>query len=629
MSEHARANWIAALRWWFNVSLRPTLLLIVGILLIVALGLAQRLGWISVGGGAAPQYATESQVGGSRYVCPMICTPPLSEPGRCPVCAMELVPATSSGSSGGSRSIHIDPAKRRVANIRTAPVVFKVVSRRIRAVGRISYDEGRLKTLAAYVDGRIDRLYADYTGVVVNQGDELALLYSPELYAAQNELLTAKKAAEQTDESLYSGSLDSKDLWASARRKLIDLGMTEQQVAGIENSGTPLTRVELVAPIHGTVIDRLASEGEYVTTGQPIYRLADLSTVWLTLQLFPADAAAVRYGQRVESEVESLPGEIFAGRVAFVEPTVDLQTRTVGVRVVMKNEDGRLRIGDYATATIKAPVAAPGRPAEVIYDPELAGKWISPRHPHVIEDTPGHCRICGIDLVPAAQLGFTSDRVSLRKNHVLPRNAVLMADDHSVVYVESQAGHFELRQVTLGPTLGEEIVVLEGVKEGEQVATNGNFLIDSQMQLAGNPSLIDPTKAIAATRAENQDEKIKAALAELSPEDRRLAREQGICPVAEAPLGSMGPPEKVQVGSRSIFVCCIACRKALVDDPQKYFDVLEAYKQKRAATADPTPDVESSSDLPPMGPIQLLDDEVTDSKDVVPVPLTREPETTP
>jgi Cu(I)/Ag(I) efflux system membrane fusion protein len=496
---------------------------------------------------------------------------------------MELVPASGNRAGGDNTSIMIDPATRRVANIRTEPAALKTASRQIRVVGQIHYDEGKLKTLAAYVDGRIDRMYADYTGVVVNKGDELALLYSPRLYTAQTELLSAQRAAEQTNASLDSGSLNSADLAASARQKLVDLGMTKQQIDEIERTGQPVTRVKLVAPIHGTVIDRLVAEGEYIKTGQPIYRLADLSTVWLMLKIFPEDAAAVRYGQRVEAEVESLPGESFSGRVAFVDPTVDLQTRTVGVRVVVKNEDGRLRVGEYVKATIDVPNVTAGQSKDAIYDPELAGKWISPRHPHVIEDGPGNCEICGIELVPASRFGFTSEPAADRKELVVPRNAVLMAADNSVVYVETEPGQFELRRVTLGPSLGHEIVVVDGVKEGELVATHGNFLIDSQMQLAGNPSLIDPTKAEAEQRPKEPDgaARIEAALAELSEEDRALARAQRICPVSEAPLGSMGVPTKVNVDGRGIFICCEGCRQPLLDDPEKYSAVLDAVVEPR------------------------------------------------
>lgn len=622
MTEQRKAGWKNAIRAAAMLCMKPALFLIAGILLIVALGTAQRLGWISAGGGGGDtQHQAGPQEEDVLYICPMMCTPPLKEPGRCPVCGMELVPSSSGDGDGDNRSIEIDPASRRVANIRTVAVKSVAVSREIRAIGRLSYDEGRLKTLAAYVDGRLDRLYADYTGVVVNEGDELALLYSPELYTAQTELLAAKRTTESSQASLYSGTLDSRGLLESARQKLIDLGMTETQIARIEETRQPVTRIELVAPIHGTVIDRLASEGEYVKTGQPIYRLADLSALWLMLELFPEDAVAVRYGQRVAAEMQSLPGEEILGRVAFVDPTVDPKTRTVGVRVVIPNDDNRLRAGDYATAVIKVPLGDPDNLQTRIYDPNLAGKWISPRHPHVVEDKPGKCSVCGIDLVPASTFGYADESIAERKHLVVPRDAVLMAGHNSVVYVEAEPGRFELRRVELGPSLGDQIVLLSGVNEGEQVATNGNFLIDSQMQLAGKPSLIDPEKAESKASDEMATPEILAALAKLTEEDRALAEEQRICPVTEALLGSMGVPPKVDVNGRTVFICCEGCRGPLLEDSEKYLAILDESTAQGSGIADLP-----AMDMPSLGPIEMIgpvseqsEDESLPSMDLPPV----------
>jgi Cu(I)/Ag(I) efflux system membrane fusion protein len=304
-------------------------------MLIVGLGVAQRFGLISAGGGSE-RHANNGN-SSSRYICPMMCTPPQSEPGRCPVCAMELVPATTGG-GGGELSIEIDPAARRVANIETVPVRAAPMSRTIRAIGELTYDEGTLKTISAYVDGRLDRLYADYTGVVVNKGDHLALVYSPRLYSSQVEYLLAKKSRDNGRNSTLARVVESnEELLKNARQRLIELGMTETQIDQLESDGEANSRLHLCAPISGTVIKKLAVEGQYVKEGQAIYQLADLSTVWLMLRLFPEDAAAMRYGQKVEAEVQSLAGRKFTGRVAFIDPSVDPKTRTVGVRVVIPN----------------------------------------------------------------------------------------------------------------------------------------------------------------------------------------------------------------------------------------------------------------------------------------------------
>ena len=607
-------------RWWIKLIVQPLLLLACGAILIVALGLAQRLGFISAGGGERVHHDSRSD-SDARYICPMMCTPPQAEPGRCPVCAMELVPAAPPGGSD-SRSIAIDPAARRVANIRTAAVTSISMTRTIRAIGELHYDEGALKTISAYVDGRLDRLYADYTGVVVNRGDPLALLYSPRLYSSQVELLLAKKTRDDARPSTVARSiLSGGDLYRSAKERLLLLGMTDAQIDDLEQAGEANSRLQLCAPISGTVIEKLAFEGQYVKEGDVIYRLGDLSNVWLLLQLFPEDAAAVRYGQKVEAEVQSLPGQRFNGRVAFISPSVDPQTRTVAVRVVMPNDEGTLRVGDFARATLDVPLSA-GKQSPV-YDRELAGKWMSPRHPHYVADSPGTCPICGDDLVPAAKFGFVAEPIAASEALVVPRDAVLMAGDHSVLYVETEPGRFEIRRVVLGPSCGDKLVILSGVERGEPVATRGNFLIDSQMQLAGNPSLIDPTKG-DAMRDDAMSAELIAALSSLSPEDRALAQRQRICPVAGYPLGSMGPPQKVAVNGESVFICCEGCRERLLAEPDKYLTKLVAKRGEKPTSEPPTepPSAAARMDLPPIGVPQIVEPEEHDAG-AVPEETTR------
>ncbi len=583
-------------RWWIKLFIQPVLLLACGAVLFAGLGVAQRFGFISGGGGE------RHELGGGqamRYICPMMCTPPQSEPGRCPVCAMELVAAASGAEETDSRSIKIDPATRRVANIRTVAVRLKPMTRTIRAIGELHYDEGTLKTISAYVDGRLDRLYADYTGVVVETGDHLALLYSPQLYSAQVELLLARKAQTRQSSTLARVVDSNRSLYESARQRLIELGMTPLQIEQLEAAEKANSRMHLCAPSSGTVIEKFVVEGQYVKEGQAIYKLADLSTVWLMLELFPEDAATIRYGQKVDATVQSLQGRNFSGRVAFIDPNVDPKTRTVGVRVVIRNQKGVLRVGDYAKATIEVPLGGSIDRQADIYDPELANKWISPRHPHVIESAAGKCRICGIDLVPAARFGFTAESVA-SKALVVPRDAVLMAGSNSVLYVETEPGRFEIRSVVLGPSGGEEIVIVDGVEQGEQVATQGNFLIDSQMQLVGNPSLIDPTKAESSSGTGVPAEMI-ATLSKLSPEDRSLAETQRICPVTTMPLGSMGAPPRVDVNGKTVLICCEGCRERLLDEPEKYLANLSA-----AGTAADGSE-SAPADLPPIGAPEIVE----------------------
>ncbi len=394
-------------RWLLRLGIQCAAILGTVVLAIVLVGLAQRTGWIQAAGGSAagrakatdaneytcPMHpeirqtspgkcpicgmtlvpvqdssaskAIERPVEGEkeRYICPMMCTPPQSEPGKCPVCAMDLVKA-SAEPGGNGQSVSIDAAARRILGIRTAQVTRREVYRQARTVGRIEYDEERVATIAAYVDGRLEELIADYVGVEVAKGDSLAVLYSPELYSAQVEYLSTLNTP-----ALDALAGDGEQLSEVVRDNLSELGMTSAQIEELRQSGKSQKRLRIASPIGGTVIAKHKVEGDYVRTGEPIYRVADLSTVWLMLDLYPSDAAAVRFGQQVEAEIASLPGEVYTGRIAFVDPLVDEKTRTVAVRVEMSNFDGRLKPGDYATATIRVPAV----PSEEVYDPCARG----------------------------------------------------------------------------------------------------------------------------------------------------------------------------------------------------------------------------------------------------------------
>ncbi|MBD3675672.1 MAG: efflux RND transporter periplasmic adaptor subunit [Planctomycetaceae bacterium] len=593
----------------------PSVLLFVsGTGLLGLLGIAQRVGWITSGTVATTDAGGSSSAGSVDYICPMMCTPPQKEPGRCPVCAMELVPA-SAGGGGDERSVVVDPASRRVANIQTVAVQRVAMTRTIRAVGEIQYDESSLKTISAYSDGRFDKLYVDYTGAVVEAGDRLASFYSPELYSAQVEYVEAAKAVKrQTSQNLASVAEANRRMLENVRQRLIELGMSETQVKHLATTGVPQSRLDIIAPMSGTVIEKVAVEGEYAKEGQAIFRLANLSRVWLVLKLFPEDAASIRYGQRVKARVKSLSGRVFIGRVAFVDPEVDQKSRTVEVRVVVENEDGQLRIGDYAKAEIEVPLSS-SNGSDLVYDPELANKWISPRHPHIISDKPGECPLCDTSLVPASDFGFTDQLHQRASATVIPRNALLMAAGQSVVYVETDPGRFEIRRVQTGSSSGENVVIVKGLAEGELVATNGNFLLDSQMQLAGNPSLIDPLRAPEPLEmVPGFEASMLAEIRQLPEGDQKVVHAQMICPITEMKLGSMGVPQKVMVKGQPVFICCEGCREGLLEEPDTNLRKLEEYRtnlesgmQREQATLPDLPSMGAmtpltpGSDLPPMG----------------------------
>ena len=480
---------LAGLGWLSRMVVQAFILAAVGAFLLLLLGIAQRTQWVTASGffAAQGQAGEAAATGGEakRFICPMMCTPPSTEPGRCPVCAMELVEATGGGDNDG-KSVTIQPSARRLVGIQTATSMLGNATRTIQTVGSIGFDESRLSTISAYIDGRLEELYANYVGVQVSEGDDLALIYSPQLYAAQTEYIT----------SLDGGSVGRFDtserrLNEMAGENLRELGMSDDQISALRESRKAASRIRIKSPRSGTVIRKAAVEGDYIKTGQKIFQIADLTSVWLMVDLFPDDAALVRYGQQVEAEIQSIPGEVFTGRIAFVDPTVNPKTRTVQVRVELLNFDGKLRPGDYASARITVPATA----TRLVYDPALAGKYISPMHPQVVRSEPGQCPLCGTDLVPTSTLGYTAEPRPEQRVVTVPRDAVLLNGEKAVIYVETEPGRFEIRRITIGPMNDKHAVITHGLAAGETIATAGNFLIDSQMQLAGNPSLLDPTRA--------------------------------------------------------------------------------------------------------------------------------------
>ncbi|MCA9772715.1 MAG: efflux RND transporter periplasmic adaptor subunit [Myxococcales bacterium] len=421
----------------------------------------------------------------------------LPKPGKCPICGMELVPVRPSSDVGGGgdatnvRRIALSPEAIALASIETAPVRRAFVSKEVRMVGKVDFDETRVKTISAWVNGRIDRLYVDYTGIDVKEGDHLVSLYSPELLTAQEELIQALRASRELRGSGLSVLRDSADRTiAAARDKLRLLGLASTQIQAVERRGETTDHVTIYAPIGGTVIQKSAVEGMYVKTGMPIYAIADLSKVWVRLDAYESDMAWVRYGQDVAFETEAYPGETFHGTIAFINPVLNPTTRTVNVRVNVPNTDGRLKPEMFVRAVVRAGVASGGR----VMDPRLSGKWIGPMHPEIVRDKPGKCPICGMDLVRAETLGYvpgTPEDAPL----VIPSTAPLVTGERAVVYVRvpgAEAPTFEGREIVLGPRAAGAYVVRAGLAEGEEVVAKGAFYIDSALQIQAKPSMMSP-----------------------------------------------------------------------------------------------------------------------------------------
>jgi len=391
-------------------------------------------------------------------------------PGKCPICGMDLVPAGGSASASGA--VVLSESAQRIASIEVVPVERRALDHELATVGRIALAEPLIAYLTARTRARVERVWADFTGTAVAAGDHLVDLYSPALVVAQQELLSAP----------------TPEFAALARRKLALWGVTAAELAEIEAAGKPRDVVTLHAPIGGIVIEKNVVEGMYVDEGAPLYTIADLSTVWLKAEIYEFDLAWVAIGQPAQVEVEGLPGQSFAGTVAFVDPVVNEATRTVGVRVNLPNLAGRLRPGMFAHARLRSQLGANGMHATS----PLAGRWVCPMHPDINADAPGICSVCGMDLrqVEGSAAGAPGETAALLL--AVPVSAVLDTGQRRVVYVEEHPGHYAAREVALGPRAGELYPVLSGLAEGERVVVHGAFLLDSQAQIEGRPSLLFP-----------------------------------------------------------------------------------------------------------------------------------------
>jgi len=402
---------------------------------------------------------------------------------------MDLVPVKKS--AAGVRTISISPDVMKLMKIQTVPVTRRYVTANVRMVGKIEYDETRLAHITAWVSGRLDRLFVDYMGIEVKQGDHMVYIYSEELYAAQAELIQALKY--QRDQPASTTRLPQTiDLAASAREKLRLLGLTAEQIEEIEQRGTPDNHIAINSPVAGIVIKKLKQEGDRVRTGDRIYTVADLNHLWMKMDAYESDLAWLRYGQAVEFTTEAYPGEVFNGRVAFIDPMLNEATRTVKVRVNVSNEDGRLKPEMFVRAIVHSQIAAGGR----VLDASLAGKWISPMHPEIVKDEPGDCDVCGMPLVRAETLGYvTAEPSDIAKPLVIPVSAALLTGTRAIVYIQvpnAEEPTYEGREIVLGPRAGDYYLVKAGLEEGELVVTNGNFKLDSALQISAKPSMMTP-----------------------------------------------------------------------------------------------------------------------------------------
>ena len=486
---------------WHRLLGRPLVIVLVAVAALVAGMLVQwafsPIAAMEASAPAAPQTASAHQHGPAAggpalYTCPMHPQIRLPDPdARCPICSMKLVPVTDDSDESLLTTAFSETAKA-LMNVETAPVERRFVTAAVRMVGKVDYDETRLSYITAWMPGRLDRLFVDYTGMAVRRGDHMVEIYSPELIAAQEEFLLAFETVKglKDDGALIRDSAGHN--LKAARDKLRLLGLSGKQIDGLVASGEPRERITIHAPVSGIVTERLARQGQYVKTGSRIYAIADLSKVWIRLDAYESDLPWLRYGQQIRFTTRAYPGQSFAGRISFIAPTMDERTRTVRVRVNAANDEGRLKPGMFVQAEVKSDLDAAGN----VIAPGLAGKWICPMHPEIIRDAPGVCDICGMPLVRAESLGYAGAAPARAVPPlVIPATAPLRTGKRAVVYVKvpnAEWPTYQFREIVLGPAAGSSFIVADGLKEGEHVVVRGAFRIDSERQLRGLPSMMNP-----------------------------------------------------------------------------------------------------------------------------------------
>ncbi len=426
------------------------------------------------------------------WTCSMHPQIKLPHPGKCPICYMELIPLETETDQDADASMTrfvMSEAAKKLAAVETAPVQRERAKLKLNMVGMVYEDEKRVANLTARVDGRLDEIYVDFTGVRVNKGDPMVKIWSPTLIKSQVELFeTIKSSGSQ------KVTQDDREVIKGAEEKLIQLGLTQEQIDQIKQKKKPDLYVTLRSPISGTVMKKMVFLGQFVKEGQEMYIINDLSRVWVKMDAYETDLPWIRYGQDVTFTTPAVPGRTFKGKVLFIDPMLDTKTRSVKVRVDAENPDQILRPGMFVSAEMEAEVDESGR----VIKPEWAGKYVCPVHPREeASPVPGTCPESKMPLRPASAYGYLDDKDPVLPL-VIPATAPLITGKRAIVYVEvphTERPTYELREVVLGPRAGDSYLVYKGLQEGERVVTKGNFKIDSAMQILARASMMNPIEA--------------------------------------------------------------------------------------------------------------------------------------
>ena len=392
------------------------------------------LGWLffhSSGGTKEDQMHSTMVAKKEVWTCAMHPQIRLDHSGKCPICGMELIPLSqyNSGTKVDSDAIAFSKEAIALANVATSVVSFQQPAKDVRLYGKVTADERLIQNQVAHISGRIEKLMVNFTGEPVRQGQVLALIYSPELITAQQELLEAAKS-KTTQPEIYE----------AAKEKLKQWKLTDRQITQIESSGRVKNNFEVYSNTNGIITAKRVNTGDYVSEGTVMFDVSNLSDVWVLFDAYETDLPFLKVGNKINFTLEAIPGKTFSANIKFIDPVMDPVNRVAKVRVEVGNPDAKLKPEMFATGIVRA----------------------------------------NLD--------------QFKNKLVIPRSAVLWTGKRSIVYVKqpkSEVINFKMREIELGPMLGNSYVVESGLNAGEEIVTDGTFSVDAASQLAGKPSMMN------------------------------------------------------------------------------------------------------------------------------------------
>lgn len=391
------------------------------------------LGWLFFHSSSTPKDEhnhTESEKKNEIWTCSMHPQIKMDKPGKCPICAMDLILLNQNSTAQmDSNAIHFTADAAALANVATSIVSRSKPAKEVRLYGKVQADERLLQNQVAHISGRIEKLFVGFTGEVVTKGQLLALIYSPELITAQQELLEAAKE-KQSQPAIYEAAIEKLRQWM----------LNDKQITQIEQSGQVKTKFEVYANTSGVVTTKKVNVGDYVSQGASLFDIANLSRVWVLFDAYESDLPFLNVGNTVNFSLQALPDKVFNSTIRFIDPVIDPVNRVAKVRVEIDNSGGKIKPEMFATGVVKA------------------------------------------------NLNAYKDKL------VIPRSAVLWTGKRSVVYVkqsDSDELNFKMREIEIGPMLGNSYVVISGLEEGEEIVSDGTFSVDAAAQLEGKPSMMN------------------------------------------------------------------------------------------------------------------------------------------